>query len=723
MIMSESNTSRILTLAFADLADSTALKTQHGDQVVGELITRHRAHLSRLAGEYAGRIVDWAGDGCFLTFDTPSAAVMFSLRLQQAHRLEADLPGVRIGLHLGEVSENPGPDGDLTHPRVEGLAVDLAARICGLARPTQVLMSSAVALSAQQRLDQSAFGQPVQWRAHGSYTLKGVASATEIHEAGFAGMSPLEPPVASEKASPVKAEGTVAVKTGGSKRIVGALVVVIGILIAGLAGWWQSSRPPTPAAPANSSTTPQSLDSTPAPTRKTIAVLPFVNMSSDKENEYFSDGVSEDLITALSKISSLQVVARTSSFAFKGRNEDIKEIGRQLHVGAVLEGSVAKAGNQVRITAQLINTADGYHLWSERYDRDLKDIFAIRSEVAQTVAEALKVTLGAGERALIEHKPTENLEAYQLYLKARYAVSLLTGASLDDSFQYLQAAIASDPNYALPYLGLAYYYFMQVDGALPANEAFPRTRELAEKVLKLDPSLAEAHTILGGVHFYYEHDEAAARREMETALALQPDLASAHQWYGWLLLATGHTEAGIAESRRAVALDPLSPETNTFLGANLYLARRYEEAMASLRATLKRNPDYWYACIWLGRAYTRVGRFPEAISELKRVDDQFGISEYGSALGRAYADSGDTAAASRVLDALRERSREHFVSASFLATVQIGLGDMEGAFASLAQAADEHSYYVPWWRVDPELDPLRDDPRFIALMKKVGLEP
>ncbi len=225
--MSEPTTSRILTLVFVDLADSTALKTQRGDQVVGEFITRHRAHIWELATGSGGRIVDWAGDGCFLTFDTPSAAVLFSLRLQQAHRLEADLPGVRIGLHLGEVSERAGADGDLAHPRVEGLAVDLAARICGLARPTQVLMSSAVAASAQQRLG-NPFGQPVQWRAHGSYKLKGVASATEIHEAGFAGMSPLEAPLASEKASPVQAQGPA--KTGRAKRVVGALIAVAGVL-------------------------------------------------------------------------------------------------------------------------------------------------------------------------------------------------------------------------------------------------------------------------------------------------------------------------------------------------------------------------------------------------------------------------------------------------------------------------------------------------------------
>src|SRR5262249_32588645 len=223
--------------------------------------------------------------------------------------------------------------------------------------------------------------------------------------------------------------------------------------------------------------------------RKSIAVLPFVNLSSDKENEYFSDGITEDLITALSKVSGLHVAARTSSFAFKGKNEPMENIGAQLHVDAVLEGSVSKVGNRVRITAQLINTADGYHLWSDSYDRELQDIFAIRSQVAQTVAQALQVTLAVGERQKIEQKPTEDVEAYQLYLKGRHATETLN--NWDTATRYLQQAILRDPSYALAYLGLAAYYVWSIDWALSPREALPRAREAAEKALTLDPSLAE----------------------------------------------------------------------------------------------------------------------------------------------------------------------------------------------------------------------------------------
>ncbi len=721
--MPDVGASRILTLVFADLADSTALKTQRGDQAVAELISRHRAQVRRLATESGGRIIDWAGDGCFLTFATPSAAVLFGLRLQQVHHTDSDLPGVRVGMHLGEVSENVGPEDDAGHPRVEGLAVDLAARICGLAGPTQVLISSSVAASARQRLASEAFGQPIRWQSHGRYALKGTDEPLEIYEAGLDGVASFAAPAASEKATPAQPPQAPPVATKHRSRSrVGVIFTLVGLASAVLA-WWLNSRPsvaPAPAVPPAQVRLPAQV--VPPSSQKTIAVLPFVNMSSDQENEYFSDGITEDLITALSKVSGLHVAARTSSFAFKGKNEDVRAIGTALSVGAVLEGSVAKAGNQVRITAQLINTADGYHLWSERYDREFKDIFAIRSEIAQTVSEALQVTLATGERESLQRKPTEDLEAYQLYLKGQQATA--TFNDFTTGMRYLQQAIARDPSYALAYNGLAYYYWAGTDWLMAGSLSYPRMREAAEKALQFDPTLAEAHVWLGFAHLIYERDPAAGEREFQTALAMQPGLASIHQYYGWFLVATGHLEAGIAESRRAVALDPLSPEASTWLSVNLYLARRYEEAIVELRATLSGNPEYDYARLWLGRAYARTGRYPEAITELKHAlqSAKFGTAEYSSALGRAYADAGNTAEATRVLNELRERSSSEFVSAVFVALIQVGLHDTEGALAALAQAAGEHSYTVAWWNIDPELDPLRADPRFIALMKTIGLE-
>ncbi len=313
-------------------------------------------------------------------------------------------------------------------------------------------------------------------------------------------------------------------------------------------------------------------------------------MSSDKENEYFSDGITEDLITALAQVSGLHVAARTSSFAFKGKNESIETIGQKLHVGAVLEGSVAKAGDQVRITAQLINGADGYHLWSAHYDRELKDIFAIRSEVAQTVAQALQVTLAAGERQILDRKPTADLEAYQLYLKGRQAAATVN--DWDAAVRYLRQAIARDPNYALAYNGMAYFYWVSTDYALSGRDALPRMREAAEKALQLDSSLAEPHVWLAGMHWMLRHDHAAAAKEYELAIQIQPELASAHEFYGWYLSSIGEFDKALSEGRRAVELDPLSSEVNAVLGFTLYVARRYEEAIEQLRLAVTIDSDF-----------------------------------------------------------------------------------------------------------------------------------
>ncbi len=704
--MGDHSTSRILTLVFTDLADSTALKTQLGDQRVGALISRHRALVSEIATGSAGRVIDWAGDGCFLTFETPSAAVAFALRLQQAHGEQPDLPGVRTGIHMGEVSEGRNPDGDVVHPRVEGLAVDLTARICGLARPEQVLMSSAVADSARSRLDVGGYSRPIAWRSHGAYSLKGFDKPLEIAEAGLEGVASFAAPVASDKAS-AATPATSAAATGGRRLGLVALALTIGIAIAG-GMWWTNWR------------VPGSSPTVAAEERKSIAVLPFVNMSSDAENEYFSDGITEDLITALSKVSGLKVASRTSSFAFKGRNEDIKEIGEQLQVGTVLEGSVAKSGDRVRITTQLINVEDGYHLWSEAYDRDLKDVFAVRSEVAETVVKSMRVTLGAGEHRTLAQKPTDNIEAYQLYLKSRYATSTLNDWAAARG--YLEQAIALDPTYALAYLGLAEYYVWSVDWEHPSLEALPRAREAARKALALDPTLPEAHVWLGMVHFWYDHDIDATLQEFETALTMQPDLVTANQWYGSVLVGIGRLDEGIARTQRAYKLDALAFDVARSMGLNLLLARRYDEAIAQLRTATTVTGDNWLAHATLARAYGQAKRFPEAIAAARKAREMGPENaEAEATLGRVYADAGETAEAEKVLAQLRAR-QDIYVAPTNPATILIGLGRHDEALEELAKGVEQRSYLVMYWKVDPDLDPLRSDPRFIALLKQVGLE-
>ncbi len=707
-------TSRILTLVFTDLADSTALKTRRGDQAVGELIARHRAHVRRLAADSGGRIIDWAGDGCFLVFETPSAAVLFALRLQQAHGEEPDLPGVRTGIHMGEVSERPGPDGDVAHPRVEGLAVDLAARICGLARPAQVLMSSGVADSARQRLDSDAFGQPIRWRTHGGYSLKGFDEALEIREVGLEGVASFEPPAASEKARPAPPPGSTA--TARRTLRVGVIAAVVGV-VAGLS-WWTTSQPRGPQPPAS----PRAAAVLPV-ARKSVAVLPFVNISPDASDEYLSDGMTEELITTLSKIGGLQVAARTSSFAFKGKNQEIETIGQQLHVGTVLEGSVRKAGQRVRITAQLINVADGYHLWSESYEENLADLFTVQTKVAQRVAEALKIELGMGDKQRLGKPATENSEAHQLYLKGQYYTGRFTRTGMEKGKDYFQQAIDLDPNYAPAYLGLAYYYgFAMSDYALAPRDAMPKAAEAARKALEIDPGLADAHAYLGWVHCAYDWNWAAAEAEFRRAIGQQPDTVVGHELYGVCLARVGRWEEAIAELKRAVELDPLSPETNTILGFSL-ITHDVRAAVAQLQRTVEMDPQYWWAHTMLARAYVRARRFDEGITEAQAAQRIENETEVSGVLGWALARAGRRDEAAKVADALIERSRREYVSPYFIALIFAGLADADRAFEWLDRAYAGRSPLLVWQSAEVDLDLLQSDPRFAELMKKMGLEP
>jgi TolB-like protein/class 3 adenylate cyclase/Tfp pilus assembly protein PilF len=681
---------KLVAIMFTDMVGYSAL-AQRNEALALDLLAEHQRQLRPIFLQHGGREIKAIGDGFLVELTSALQAVRCALAIQTAlaQRNASEAADrriqVRIGLHLGDVEVR---DGDMF-----GDGVNIAARIEPLADAGGICITGPVFDQVRNKIDAPLvrLGQP---------QLKHIQVPIDVYRMVLPWT----------QATTNHAGRHPAWRRLGAR--VGMIAAAIGV-VAALLVWWTTARAPHGAnAPPSDAVAP--------PARKSVAVLPFVNMSSDKENEYFSDGITEDLITALSKVSGLHVAARTSSFAFKGKNEDVEKIGAQLHVGAILEGSVAKAGNQVRITAQLINVADGYHLWSDSYDRELQDIFAIRSQVAETVAKALQVTLLAGERETLGQKPTDDLEAYRLYLKGRHSTA--TYAEPVTAMRYLQQAIARDPGYALAYNGLAYYYVSGTDGLLEGSECLPRAREAAEKALQLDPSIAEAHTWLGAVHWWYDRDDIAARRELETAIAMQPDLASAHEIYGWYLVATGEVDAGLAESRRAVELDPLSSETNTYLGVNLYLARRYDEAIKQLRTAINTDPDYVYAHLFLGRVYARTGRFSEAVAELRTAAQLAPFPEQESALGRAYADAGDRSKATEVLNHLREQMHDTFVSAAFVATVHIGLGQVDEAFAALEEAAAQHSYYAAWWKVDPDLDPLRSDPRFTALLKKVGLD-
>ena len=454
-----------------------------------------------------------------------------------------------------------------------------------------------------------------------------------------------------------------------------------------------------------------------------IAVLPFANLSNDAENEYFCDGLAEELLNALAKIDDLKVAARTSAFSFKGKNTNVSEVGNILKVKTVLEGSVRKSGNKLRITVQLINAADGYHLWSERFDREMKDIFDVQDEITLAVVDALKVKLLGTEKKAVLKRYTDNTDAYRLYLNGRFFWNKRTKESLKSAVEYFNQAVAVDPSYALAYAGLAdcYVLFTYYDVA-PPGEAYPKARAAAQKALEIDDTLGEVLVTLAVVKEDYEWDFAGAERDFQKAIALNPNYPTAHQWYGEFLAQMGRKDESIAELRHAQELDPLSLIINKVLGGTLLFARRYDEAIAQNKKLLEMDANFAPAHTDLGWCYTEKGMHDEAIAEFqKAVALTNGNPSQLAGLAYAFAKSGKQGEAQKILEQLKERQKNEYVDSASFAIIHVALGEKDKAFASLEKSYQEHSVGMLSLKGDPRFDDLRDDIRFQDLLRRVGL--
>ncbi|CAN5655780.1 hypothetical protein BH18ACI1_BH18ACI1_03890 [soil metagenome] len=450
-----------------------------------------------------------------------------------------------------------------------------------------------------------------------------------------------------------------------------------------------------------------------------IAVLPFANISADVENEYFCDGLAEELLNALAKIDDLKVAARTSTFSFKDKNLNIGEIGRILHVNSVLEGSVRKSENRLRIIVQLVNTQDGYQLWSERYDREMKDIFNVQDEITLAVVGALKVKLLSETKSAVLKRSTENTEAYELYLKGCFYRGKGGTESRKKAVEYFQQAIAADPNYAPAYAELSFSYKVLVgSGTLDPQEFSPKVEVMALKALELDDKLAEAHFALAS----FKQDGwqwQAAERSFKRAVELNPNLARAHVGYaGHLSRVRRHDEA-VAEVKRARELDPLSPIVNANVGFILYFARRYDEAIEILKTTLELDRNFAFAHLYLGYNFAAKQLFNEAISAYQaaiRLGQNTPSNQIY--LGAAYAGKGNRKRAQAILKQLL--NSENYVSPGELAVLYAALGEGEQAYASLENAYTAHDLQLQYLSVDPAFDSLRDDSRFQDLLRRIG---
>jgi serine/threonine-protein kinase len=454
-----------------------------------------------------------------------------------------------------------------------------------------------------------------------------------------------------------------------------------------------------------------------------IAVLPFVNISADAENEYFCDGLAEELLTALSKIRSLHVAARTSAFSFKGKETDIGEIGRKLNVATVLEGSVRKAGDRLRITVQLVNVADGYHLWSERYDRELRDVFDIQDEISLAVVAALKVRLMGAEKGAMLKRYTENTEAYLLYLLGRFHYGRHTEEGFRKALEYYEQAITREPNYGPAFAGLSgCYQWLCFWGYLSPNESLPKARVAAARALAIDSGLAESYWVSAGPKFLHDWDFIGAEREYKRALELDPNNAVAHQVYGVLFDVMGRSAEAVAESARALELDPLSLRINLNVGWMSLYTNQYDRADELARRLIELEPNFFGGNWIIGLGSWKRGRHEEAVPELERAAALGGGAQVLADLGCLYGIVGQREKARQVLDGLLKLSAERYVPGDTLAKVYAGLGEMDLAFEVLERAYEERAPTLVllkhWTSFVPGLSA---DPRLADLLRRIGL--
>jgi TolB-like protein/DNA-binding winged helix-turn-helix (wHTH) protein/tetratricopeptide (TPR) repeat protein len=474
---------------------------------------------------------------------------------------------------------------------------------------------------------------------------------------------------------------------------------------------------------------------------QSIAVLPLVNLSNDVNQDYFADGMTEALTTDLGKISALRVISRTSVMQFKGTRKSLPEIARELQVDALVEGTVLRSGNHMRITANLVQASPERHLWAEAYDSEVVDILAVQTQVAQSVAREIQVKLTPAEQKLLSNARPVNPKAHDDYLMGRYLCDDETREGLDKSIPYFRRAIQEAPDDPLGYAGLAQCYSLVAwAGDLFANDltpkdSLPAARDAALKALQLDPSLAEAHTALGQVRMVLEWDWAGAESEFKRAIELNPSYAAAHVWYAHYLVAVGRSEEGVAEAKRALELDPFSQFTRDFAEWACYLARRYDLAFEQSRKSLEISPEFPWPHYDLGQAYEQTGRSDEAIQEYLKSEELFGMSQSRLAeLRKAYHQSGAKGYWRKSLELCElgiRRPRKFANPSGFghcdymleadAAAIQVRLGDYDAAFAYLEKAYTNRNAYILYLNTDPGWDPIRSDPRFRDLTRRMGL--
>jgi len=679
-----------------DVVEYSTLLITEQTQVMGELtsVVKNTQRFQR--GESEGKLVRIpTGDGMALVFfDDPQAPIECGMEIAAALKSHPEI-GLRIGIHSGPVNAVVDVS---DRANVADAGIDMAQRVMDCGDAGHILLSKRVAD------DLAPFPR---WNPHlhdlGECEVKHGRKISLVNFYTDAIGNPNLP-------RKCRAQRPPAARAAPSRSmiLIGSLVLLIALLI----GFVKFSRP-TPNRPAVATAN-----------AKSIAVLPFENLSHDPDNAYFADGIQEEILTRLSKIADLKVISRTSTQRYKGTPTNLLEIAKQLGVAHILEGTVQKAADQVRVNVQLINAQTDSHLWAEKFDRNLADIFAVESEIATKIADTLQAKLTGSEKQAIAARPTENSEAHQLYLKGRYFLSRRTEEGLKKSVEFFNQAIDKDSGYALAYSGLAdsnmYLLKLAFLRGLSRKESYERAKAAATKALELDDNLAEAHTSLALVKMEYEWEWASSEGEFKRAIQLNPGFAEAHHQYSHYLTAMGRSSESLAESLRALELDPLSLVLNGHLAWHYLYARQYDQAIQQCQRTAELDRNYPETADFRGLAYEQKGMYREAIAELQMAVNLSGNSPHIKAeLGHAYAIAGETTPALDILDELKRGSTETHISSYDIAVIYIGLGRKDQALEALENAYQERSEWLRYVKVDPRLDPLRGDPRFEKLANQV----
>jgi len=642
-------TRELAAIMFSDIVGYTAIMGRDELEALRAL-DAHRGALRTLLPKFNGRLIGEIGDGTLSSFHSAIDAVNCAREVQALATEKSPELRLRIGIHLGDVV--------FTNSTVLGDGVNVASRIHALAEPGGICISEHIYDAIRNK-------PGIYAKNLGNKRLKNVARPIRVY--------------ALQSQAVLDTIPRLRERIAGRTLAVGVVLLTIAAFAGAYAYRTRIERTVRERVPAAKAT------------KATVAVLPFVNLSASKDDEYFSDGMTDEIIGDLSKINGLQVVARSSSFAFKGQNGDAKRIAKLLHVKNLLEGSVRRSADKVRIEVDLIDAGSGFSIWSESYDRDRIDIFAIQSDVAESVAEKLKVSLLPEEAARVEKKPTDNHDAYDLYLRGRYFHNLFSEEDDLKAIAYLKRAIALDPNFALAHAALATVYVNSTDWHFAPRESEPIVKTESERALALDDRLAEPHGTLGAYMIQYEWDWPAAEREYRRAIEIAPDDPETHGFYGFALGYMGRYDDALRELQRAFEVDPLDPIGFVFTGDVYAMRRDYARARQCYQRVVDMDPYSWVGYFDRGRLSSYEGNLPAAIEDIEKAVTLTDNPMVKGVLGPLYARAGRRADTLKLLAELRDASKHRFVSPVIFFGLYGALGDKAQANQSLDEAYEGRS--------------------------------